>query len=95
VPVTTGAHRWATARGCTKFHVRVAAHGSAAAAHLQHARTVVRRAERTMTEIAYQESVNPAALKYANRPSDLLFVLARHTNGKGRADRLWQPGLHR
>jgi len=69
--------------------------GSAAAAHLHHARTIIRRAERDMTEIAYQEPVNPAALKYVNRLSDLLFVLARHANDQGRADRLWQPGLHR
>ena len=69
--------------------------GSHAAAHLHHARTVIRRAERYMTEIAYQEPVNPAALKYANRLSDLLFVLARHVNERGRADILWRPGLHR
>jgi cob(I)alamin adenosyltransferase len=69
--------------------------GSPAAAHLHHARTVVRRAERYMTEIAYQEPVNPAVLKYANRLSDLLFVLARYLNDAGRADVLWQPGLHR
>jgi cob(I)alamin adenosyltransferase len=69
--------------------------GSHAAARLHHARTVVRRAERYMTEIAYQEPVNPAALRYANRLSDLLFVLARHVNEGGRADVLWQPGLYR
>jgi cob(I)alamin adenosyltransferase len=69
--------------------------GSHAAAYLHHARTVVRRAERYMTEIAYQEPVNPAALKYANRLSDLLFVLARYINAKGRADVVWQPGLYR
>jgi cob(I)alamin adenosyltransferase len=68
--------------------------GSPAAAHLHHARTIVRRAERYMTEIAYQEPVNPAALKYVNRLSDLLFVLARYLNDKGRADTLWRPGLH-
>jgi cob(I)alamin adenosyltransferase len=67
--------------------------GSYAAAHLHHARTVVRRAERYMTEIAYQEPVNPAALKYANRLSDLLFVLARYVNERGRADIVWRPGL--
>jgi len=49
-----------------------------AAAHLHHARTVVRRAERYMTEIAYQEPVNPAAIRYINRLSDLMFVLARY-----------------
>jgi cob(I)alamin adenosyltransferase len=69
--------------------------GNHAASHLHHARTVIRRAERYMTEIAYQEPVNPAALKYANRLSDLLFVLARYVNERGRADLLWQPGLHR
>jgi cob(I)alamin adenosyltransferase len=69
--------------------------GSRAAAHLHHARTVVRRAERYMTEIAYQEPVNPAALRYANRLSDLLFVLARHVNERGAADVLWQPGRYR
>jgi len=69
--------------------------GSPAAAHLHHARTVVRRAERYMTEIAYQEPVNPAALRYANRLSDLLFVLARYLNDKGRTELLWRPGFHR
>jgi cob(I)alamin adenosyltransferase len=69
--------------------------GSHAAAHLHHARTVIRRAERYMTEIAYQEPINPAALKYVNRLSDLLFVLARYLNDTGRADVLWQPGLNR
>jgi cob(I)alamin adenosyltransferase len=69
--------------------------GNPASAHLHHARTVVRRAERYMTEIAYQEPVNPAALKYANRLSDLIFVLARYLNDGGRSDVLWQPGLHR
>ena len=68
--------------------------GSPAAAHLHHARTVVRRAERYMTEIAYQEPVNPAALRYANRLSDLIFVLGRYLNEKGVGDRLWRPGLH-
>jgi cob(I)alamin adenosyltransferase len=69
--------------------------GSHAAAHLHHARTVIRRAERYMAEIAYQEPVNPAALRYANRLSDLLFVLARYVNERGRADILWRLGLHR
>ena len=48
-----------------------------------------------MTEIAYQEPVNPAALRYVNRLSDLLFVLARRLNGNGTGDVLWQPGRHR
>lgn len=69
--------------------------GSAPSAHFHHTRTVVRRAERYMTEVAYQEPVNPAALRYANRLSDLLFVLARYLNDKGRSDTLWKPGRHR
>jgi cob(I)alamin adenosyltransferase len=69
--------------------------GSRASACLHHARTVVRRAERYTTDIAYQEPVNPAALRYVNRLSDLLFVLARYVNDKGRADVVWQPGRHR
>src|SRR5262249_47958007 len=51
----------------------------------------IRRAERYMTEIAYQEPVNPAALKYANRLSDLLFVLARYLNRQGQAEIRWRP----
>jgi cob(I)alamin adenosyltransferase len=69
--------------------------GSAAAAHLHHARTVVRRAERLVTALMAAEPVNPEALKYANRLSDHLFVMARHLNGDGRDDVLWVPGAHR
>lgn len=66
--------------------------GSAAAAHLHLARCVVRRAERLMTELAETEPVNEAAIRYVNRLSDHLFVLARHLNDDGRLDVLWQPG---
>ncbi|ESQ93005.1 cob(I)yrinic acid a,c-diamide adenosyltransferase [Asticcacaulis sp. AC460] len=66
--------------------------GSALSAHLHLARTVVRRAERDAVTLNCSESVNPEALKYLNRLSDLLFVLARHANDKGRADVLWLPG---
>jgi len=66
--------------------------GSAAAAHLHVARTIVRRAERLMTELAEHEAVNPAAIKYANRLSDHLFVAARFANDKGAGDVLWIPG---
>ena len=48
---------------------------AAAACHL--ARTVARRAERRVWTLAAQEPVNPHALRYLNRLSDLLFVLAR------------------
>jgi len=66
--------------------------GSAAAAHLHVARTIVRRAERLMTELAEHEEINPAAIKYANRLSDHLFVAARFANDKGAGDVLWIPG---
>ena len=69
--------------------------GHPAAAHLHHACTVVRRAERALVALAAREPVNPAALAYLNRLSDLLFVLARAANDGGRADVLWRPGLTR
>ncbi|MCZ7450181.1 cob(I)yrinic acid a,c-diamide adenosyltransferase [Agrobacterium rhizogenes] len=71
--------------------------GSAAAANLHMARTVCRRAERLMVELSVtdNEIVSPAALKYANRLSDFLFVAARFANDAGRADILWVPGKNR
>ncbi len=69
--------------------------GTPAAAHLHMARTVARRAERLMTELAGRETVNPDALRYINRLSDHLFVLGRHLNDRGRADILWKPGENR
>jgi cob(I)alamin adenosyltransferase len=69
--------------------------GSAAAAYLHLARTVARRAERLMTALAAKSAVNPIAIKYINRLSDHLFVLARYLNDRGRADILWRPGANR
>ncbi len=69
--------------------------GTPAASHLHLARTVARRAERDITRLMACEPVNPAAVKYANRLSDLLFVLARHCNRRGKRDVLWVPGAHR
>ena len=69
--------------------------GSAAAAHLHHARTVVRRAERLAAELADHTTVNPVVLTYLNRLSDLLFVLARCSNDQGATDVLWVPGQNR
>lgn len=69
--------------------------GSPGAAHLHLARTVVRRAERLMTELALHEPVNPASIRYANRLSDHLFVLSRRLNGNGASDVLWVPGANR
>jgi cob(I)alamin adenosyltransferase len=69
--------------------------GTAATAYLHLARTVVRRAERLVSELAKAETVNPEALKYLNRLSDHLFVLGRGLNDKGTRDVLWRPGANR
>ncbi len=69
--------------------------GGAAAAYLHLARTVARRAERDITLLAAEEAINPEVVRYVNRLSDLLFVLARHANDNGDADVLWKPGAHR
>lgn len=70
--------------------------GSAAAAYLHQARTVVRRAERDISALAAEEAINPLALTYMNRLSDWLFVAARHVNhSSGEGDVLWQPGQNR
>ena len=71
--------------------------GTPAAAQLHVARTVCRRAERLMFELADQpgEQVSVVALKYANRLSDFLFVASRYANQKGAGDVLWVPGQNR
>ncbi|WP_249691919.1 cob(I)yrinic acid a,c-diamide adenosyltransferase [Stappia sp. WLB 29] len=69
--------------------------GSPAAAQLHLARTVSRRAERLMTELAARETVSRPALVYMNRLSDFFFVAARWANDKGTADVLWVPGQNR
>ena len=56
------------------------------------ARTTCRRAERCAVALGELDEVNPAALAYLNRLSDLLFILARVANDGGRGDVLWQPG---
>ena len=66
--------------------------GSAGAAHAHLARTVVRRAER---EVVAVEGVNPAIVRYLNRLSDHLFVLARVLNDNGSTDVTWVPGANR
>ena len=68
--------------------------GSEAAANLHVARTVCRRAERIAVALAEIEPVNPAALAYLNRLSDLLFILARAANS-GASEPLWKPGSSR
>jgi cob(I)alamin adenosyltransferase len=71
--------------------------GTAAAAYLHLARTVCRRAERIMVELADQpgESVSAPSLKYVNRLSDFLFVAGRYANHQGATDVLWVPGQNR
>lgn len=69
--------------------------GGEAASLLHLARTVARRAERRLTALAAKQAVNPEAIKYVNRLSDHLFVLARRLNDNGAADVLWVPGAAR
>ena len=66
--------------------------GNDFAAALHFACTVCRRAERAACALAAEEEVNPHALAYLNRLSDLLFVMARAANDGGRSDALWKPG---
>lgn len=71
--------------------------GTAAAAHLHLGRTVCRRAERLAVALAGKsaERISPVVVRFLNRLSDLLFVMARHGNDKGRLDVLWKPGENR
>ena len=69
--------------------------GTPASAFLHQARTVCRRAERDAISAAAEEPINPIAIKYLNRLSDHLFVLARHLNDNGANDVLWVPGANR
>ena len=69
--------------------------GSPAAAYLHLGRTITRRAERLVTELAASEAVSAPVIAYLNRLSDLLFVLARACNDNGAGDVLWVPGANR
>lgn len=67
--------------------------GTPLAAALHVARTVTRRAERMVVELMQDEpDVNPDAMVYLNRLSDLLFVMGRVANANGTSDVLWTPG---
>ncbi|GGO85833.1 cob(I)yrinic acid a,c-diamide adenosyltransferase [Nocardioides phosphati] len=70
--------------------------GTVTAAHLHVARTVVRRAERAgwAAYAEHGETMNVLAVKYLNRLSDLLFILARYANREN-GDVLWVPGGER
>ena len=71
--------------------------GAPAAAALHVARTICRRAERLMVELAGRpdEAVSEPALQYVNRLSDFLFVASRYANDRGKSDVLWVPGQNR
>ncbi|MGD9846716.1 MAG: cob(I)yrinic acid a,c-diamide adenosyltransferase [Variibacter sp.] len=71
--------------------------GTAVAAYLHLARTICRRAERLIVELAGcpGETLSPVVLQYVNRLSDLLFVAARHANAQAGGDVLWKPGQNR
>ncbi len=70
--------------------------GGEAAARLHIARTVCRRSEREAIAAARAHAINPIALLYLNRLSDLLFILARSANAaEGREEPLWKPGSSR
>ena len=69
--------------------------GTALAARLHLARTIARRVECAMVALAAEEKINEAALRYINRLSDHLFVMARAANNAGMGDVLWVPGENR
>ncbi len=69
--------------------------GTPLATHLHVCRTVSRRAERLVVELATMEEVNAPAVKYLNRLSDWFFVAGRVANNGGKDDVLWVPGANR
>jgi cob(I)alamin adenosyltransferase len=65
--------------------------GSKTASILHHARTVCRRAERSIISLSQKESVNPDIIVYVNRVGDLLFTMARYANYKKKVPEvLWK-----
>lgn len=65
--------------------------GTTESAHIHFARTIVRRAETQIVSLQKTESINSEVLRYVNRLSDLLFVIARVINKrKGKPDTLWK-----
>ncbi len=69
--------------------------GTEAASYLHLARTITRRAERIMVDLSNTESINSNSLKYINRLSDHLFVLARYMNNERKKEIHWVPGDNR
>ena len=66
--------------------------GSETSCWLHVARTVARRAERSISKLSDKNQVNKQSLMYINRLSDFLFVVSRITNDNGKGDILWVPG---
>ncbi len=66
--------------------------GSEISCLLHIARTITRRAERSITKLAEKDNINKQSLMYINRLSDFLFVISRVTNDNGKSDILWVPG---
>lgn len=81
--------------GLTPLRSFILPGGSALAAQLHLCRTVCRRAERLVVELAGAEEVNTEAVRYLNRLSDWFFVAGRIANNNGADDVLWVPGLTR
>jgi len=69
--------------------------GAGGSADLHLARAIARRAERSAVAANRDRPLNPLALIYLNRLSDLLFVAARYVAASGGGDILWQPGATR
>jgi cob(I)alamin adenosyltransferase len=90
-------------RDCDRFNAElpelksfVLPGGGEAPGRLHLARALCRRAERDAVAAAHEHPVNPVALLYLNRLSDLLFILARAVNvAEGREEVLWKPGSSR
>jgi cob(I)alamin adenosyltransferase len=69
--------------------------GSSAAGAIHLARAITRRAERSAVAATYEVTLNPHAIAYLNRLSDLLFVMARYVNVGAGGDVKWVPGASR
>jgi len=70
--------------------------GSPVSAHLQLARTIVRRAERRLWTLNRKDPVSPEILQFVNRLSDLFFIMARYEMFRqGNAEERWQSFLYK
>jgi len=65
--------------------------GMPAGAHAHMARAITRRAERAVVRLSHDETLNPNLIRYLNRLSDYLFILARTLNAAAGAETLWRP----